>query len=986
MSERSSSEESSDEEEERRENNSRGGKKFAQDEDSSDDSGSDDSDDDEDEEEDEEEDDHARNGKRKKGQKGGAKNKRKRDAANAFFEEYAEDDDEEEDVGGDSDREIDVDDDAYNQAITQRYNERLIGRQAMADMDDEGVRKLAEKFERKEDQFHSFEEDDMDEHAIAPRDANLPTVADPKLFCVGCKRGDEQMLCMQLMNKYLALSRDNKQPKIFSVVTAGTKGFIYVEARTQEHAVEALNGIRGVYRTKVKMVPLAEMPTVMRVVSQERPVKVGDFVRLRRFPYKGDLGRVVDVIPGERGIKLAVRFVPRLDLTHFESNEEKKEHLAKKIVPPRRFFNAEEVQNAGWHPERKRDPRTNEVMDYLEGDSFHKGYQIKEFNIRMLQTKDINPTLEELQEFRHGKTLDPDEEEDADEALHDGDLLEELGNAAVPTREGEDRRANAAATMFQKGDKVVVRDGELQYLKGEVVSVDAQGNIKMNPLDASVRNQFLDFPASQLMKLFTEGDHVKVLNGRYASETGTVCKIMEDDSDKWKAIVFTDSANKEIVVFIDDLKISAEVAQARDSLKNIHLLDLVSLGNQVGIVVKIGSETVDVLLQTGTIRSVGPHEVRGKLNNKSRNTSAQDKLRNSISVNSMVKVVAGDNAGLEATVKHIHRSFLFLHSRMRLANAGIFVERSRNVQLAGIKLRNAGGVGMMQAAPGVNTRGGRGRGMGRGAGSLNNRDDDLVGKSVVLTKGRFKGYIGIAVSATPETVKVEIHSQKRIIDVSRSMVEVVGDNSGPTRIHDASNFSNMYGSSAYAGAPEAGPTATPYGGSTPMHAPGTPGGSGNDVWNPNVGGTPEPTTPEPENNVGGDASTGVWDPSREAAPVSEAYRPPPTPAAYGMPHDPSAGPMPPSYGYVATPAAIPQTPATPAIPQTPAALDGDGVGAAGAGAANNHGFRENERIRVVEGANKGSEGVFVGVDGHSAIIRVDQKVQIWPINHIVKAD
>mmetsp|Transcript_13616 Transcript_13616/g.29300 ORF Transcript_13616/g.29300 Transcript_13616/m.29300 type:complete len:953 (-) Transcript_13616:3046-5904(-) len=914
------------------------------------------------EEEDESDDSVGADSKKRRIRNEGSSRKKKRRAPNAFFEEEADEDDESEGEAAEEER-GDAEYDEHEEETKKRLDRRLAQRDQFHSRPAE---EIARELERRHQMKSRTAWEQNDDGVTIPRSAFLPTVSDPKLFAVKCKPGEEKMLCLQLMNKYVNSAQRGKKLHIYSCLTAGTKGFIYVEARNQQHASAAIEGIRGVFRFKITMVPLGEMPQVLKVVTQKTPLKVGDFVRLRRFPYKGDLAKVFHM--SDSG-KIVVRFVPRLDFSSFDlTPEEQKQHRAKKIIPPKRFFNAEEVLAAGGRPERKRYLNTDETMDFCDDEYYKDGYLVKEYNERFVQTKDVRPSLEELQEFRHGRQLGADEEEDADEALEDGNLLEELGNTAVPTREGEDKKANAAAAIFKKGDVVVVREGELQHLKGEVVAVGVDGVVKINPLDESVRGSLLDFDASDLMKLFHVGDHIKVISGRYAGETGNVVKIIED-TEKWKAIVFTDSETKEIVVFVDDLQISAEIAQARDSLAGIKLLDLVSLGAQVGVVVKVGSETLNVLLQNGTVKIVSVQEIRRKLNNNSKDTTAMDKTHNSIAQNNIVKIVSGENAGMEGTIKHIHRSFLFLHSRMRLANAGIFVERARNVQLAGVKMRNASGFGVQRpgAPGGGGGRGGRGRGRGR-------KDDMLVGKSVRIKTGRFKGYIGMAVSATEDTVKVEIHSKKKMVEMRREKVAVIGDENGQRveTFGGGSDRMGRYGSSGYGGQSSSSyvPPST-YGSATPMQ-PSTPGGSNAaraDAWNPEIGGGAVEKPPTP-----GAAEDDAWDPSQDAASSVPAYRPPPTPA-FGGSYGGSGG--------ISTPAAV-ATPATPAVPATPAAplgggyMDDDGE---------TNGLQQGDKVKIIGGEDKGETGVLRGIDGNDAIVTLGtnkDNVRIINLKYIKK--
>ncbi|CAN7950864.1 unnamed protein product, partial [Ixodes pacificus] len=66
-----------------------------------------------------------------------------------------------------------------------------------------------------------------------------------------------------------------------------------------------------------------------------------------------------------------------------------------------------------------------------------------------------------------------------------------------------------------------------------------------------------------------------------------------------------------------------------------------------------------------------------------RKAVALDSDQNQIQIRDIVKVIDGPHSGSQGVVKHIFRSFAFLHSRMMLENGGIFVCKTRHLLLAG---------------------------------------------------------------------------------------------------------------------------------------------------------------------------------------------------------------------------------------------------------------------------------------------------------------
>lgn len=90
-------------------------------------------------------------------------------------------------------------------------------------------------------------------------------------------------------------------------------GMIYIEARSAKQVQAACNGLVGVYASRVQLVPIEEMASLLTIKKQEITVTPGSWVRIRRGKYAGDLAQVVDLT--ETGEDVGLRFVPRIDLT-----------------------------------------------------------------------------------------------------------------------------------------------------------------------------------------------------------------------------------------------------------------------------------------------------------------------------------------------------------------------------------------------------------------------------------------------------------------------------------------------------------------------------------------------------------------------------------------------------------------------------------------------------------------------------------------------
>jgi len=383
------------------------------------------------------------------------------------------------------------------------------------------------------------------------------------------------------------------------------------------------------------------------------------------------------------------------------------------------------------------------------------------------------------------------------------------------------------------GDTVEVIEGDLVGMRGKLMSMD-QNTVKVKPNDTSLDlggTGEIEFLASQVRKYIAVGNHVKVMDGRYANETGTVVAVEKMDGETdLTAVVLTDATRKEISVRTSQLRETAEVSIGQNSLAGYELYDLVVLSgggsaNEVGVIVRVGLEDFTVVNNHGISRDVRPEELRGKRNTMSNRAVALDVQGNQMRCGDSINVAEGPHKGKTATIKRMSRAQLFLYSQTRLEHAGIFVVRSRSCVLAGSRNQSRSGSGDGGSTP-FATPQSQSRGPSGGRGK---RDDALIGKTVRIQAGQWKGYLGAVSDATATHVQVELHSRLKKVMVIRERVAVVGDKFGATEDVSQNDPNSQNTASAYAGA------ATPmHGGATPMHGGATPmhESGGDEVWRP----------------------------------------------------------------------------------------------------------------------------------------------------------
>jgi len=162
----------------------------------------------------------------------------------------------------------------------------------------------------------------------------------------------------------------------------------------------------------------------------------------------------------------------------------------------------------------------------------------------------------------------------------------------------------------------------------------------------------------------------------------------------------------------------------------------------------------------------------------------------------------------------MNRAQLFLYSQTRTENAGIFVVRSRSCVLSGSKVQGrSSDAGASPFATPQSQQGGQPRGRGQGR-----QDDGLIGKTVRIQAGNWKGYLGGVADATATHVQVELHSRQKKVMVLREKVAVCGDKYGATEDPSRTSMNGMLVPTT----PFMGGATPMHGGATPMHGGATP--------------------------------------------------------------------------------------------------------------------------------------------------------------------
>ena len=309
----------------------------------------DDDDDEEDEEsededdEDDEEDDARRPHKRP----------RKKRRANMFLDVEAEvDEDEEEleeeddDLGGEDGfiQEQDLENEEIDAADDRGHRDLDRQRQEITDKDAE---RLAEEF--RERYGRSAASRYRGDGAGVAQRLLLPSVDDPSIWAIKCKPGKEKDIIYQILKKTWNMKSHGQSIDITSAFERDSlQGYIYVEARKAAHVAAAVKDVPNVWAGKLILVPIQEMPDLLRVKQQLVELVPGSYVRIKTksSKYAGDLAQVDNV--DEDGTHARLRLVPRLDFTGkadtvTPDGKRMKKQLPLSFRPPARLFNEAEA-------------------------------------------------------------------------------------------------------------------------------------------------------------------------------------------------------------------------------------------------------------------------------------------------------------------------------------------------------------------------------------------------------------------------------------------------------------------------------------------------------------------------------------------------------------------------------------------------------------------------------------------------------------------
>ncbi|KAL4885561.1 transcription elongation factor spt5 [Aspergillus karnatakaensis] len=593
---------------------------------------------------------------------------------------------------------------------------------------------------------------------IVPKRLLLPSVDDPSIWGVRCKAGKEREVVFAIQKRIEERPPGARNAiKIISAFERGgaMSGYIYVEARRQADVMDALQDMMNVYpRTKMILVPVREMPDLLRVQKSEE-LNPGGWVRIKRGKYQGDLAQIEEV--ETNGLAVTVRLVPRLDYGLNEDSgapmvdPKRKRAGANAAVarPPQRLFSEAEAKKKHSKYMTATAGLGAKSWNYL-GETYVEGFLIKDMKVQHLVTTNVNPRLEEVTMFAR-------DSENGTSNLDLASLAETL-------------KKSTAEESYLPGDPVEVFKGEQQGLSGRTSST--RGDIvTILVTEGELAGQTIEAPVKTLRKRFREGDHVKVIGGsRYQDELGMVVQVKDDI-----VTLLSDMSMQEITVFCKDLRLSAETGvDGKLGMFDVH--DLVQLdAATVACIVKVDRESLRVLDQDGSIRTILPTQVTQKITPR-RDAVATDRNGAEIRHGDTVREVYAEQRN--GVILHIHRSFLFLHNKSQAENSGIVVVRTTNVVTVSAKGGRNTGPDLSKMNPALMRSGAPGGMMPPPSRSFGR--DRLIGKTVMVRKGPFKGLVGIVKDTSDVQARVELHTKNKIVTIPKELLVVKDPITGQT--------------------------------------------------------------------------------------------------------------------------------------------------------------------------------------------------------------
>ena len=657
--------------------------------------------------------------------------RKERTSQNYFLDVQAEEDEEE-----DSYRGAEITKEQENEVI-RMYDERHAKQKnKQIKITDQNEEELVKRYYEKENEPIE-EEEEFEE--------KRPTSSDPKLWLIKCKIGEEKDCMANLYHKYFYFQ--SKEPKdrlkIFSITSFDNlKGKIFIEAFNERDVINAISGMSNINQNSIQLIPLNERMKVFDFDKfQKVDISKNQLVRIKHGNYEGDLARVVYIEDPVNKIYIAL--IPRIYESSKNSENSKKtcqfnvapfSKVKSNIRPRKKLFDKNYCTDV-----KPISVPTNfgDCLKYGKS-KFMDGLLIRPVRITSLETENIYPKPEEMENL--------------------GCCQDENGVYVDKTDREQIIISNKQSVKYKNGDKIKFITGDFKdkNITGKVVSqIGDQVKVK---LDLSDMPGIYEFPTNMIAMNydFKLGESVYVKKGSDKGRNGIIIKMDND-----------------IVTIYDEINQSSFEAKISEliSSKNMDFEDEENSEFKIGALVKIKNSHIicyiiessklnlKVVTTRNEIKKISVREA-DIINIKKKATYLMDGKGYPLTPDNIVKVINGPNKGNKGTIKCIYGKYLFLHNINYRSTNGIFCEINENVELLGSELLIEG-----SEKGKVNHR------------KIPNIIRDLIGKTVHVIEGKWKGYNGMLIDADDKSIKLELSAKQKTITLPFSSIKEADVNS-----------------------------------------------------------------------------------------------------------------------------------------------------------------------------------------------------------------
>lgn len=189
----------------------------------------------------------------------------------------------------------------------------------------------------------------------------------------------------------------------------------------------------------------------------------------------------------------------------------------------------------------------------------------------------------------------------------------------------------------------------------------------------------------------------------------------------------------------------------------------------VGCVLEVDRDRLCVLDQHGSRKMIKPSQISNLISPR-RSAVATDRNGSEIHVGDKVREVGGEQK--QGDIKHVFRSYLFLHNRAQADNSGISVVRANNVVTIAARGGRVGqgmsnGIDTTRMNPALQRNGANGHAKSMAPPNATDRWDLAYGQRCMIRRGPNKGLLGFLVRHRDQVAYLELDGSSKVLEVPK---------------------------------------------------------------------------------------------------------------------------------------------------------------------------------------------------------------------------